>query len=212
MIREKKSEKIPSSLLTTQRYDGEDVKTKLLEDQHNKCYICERRLGTDFQVEHLKSREGHNDLRQKWSNLFMACSYCNGKKSDLYDNNVCPIGTNVENEIRQRIDFTQNKASFTTTVDDEPHRNTVGMLLKLYNGKRNLRNIKETIFFNETKQEIINFSRKINNFLTNSTPENRVLVANELSIDKSMLGFKYWIICDNHLDNEFKDEIKWNKE
>ena len=212
MIREMKSEKIPSSLLTTQRYDGEDVKAQLLEDQHNKCYICERRLGTDFQIEHLKSREGHHDLRQKWSNLFMACSYCNGKKSNLYDNNVWPIGTNVEDEIRQRIDFTQNKASFTTTVDDEPHRNTVEMLLKFYNGKQNLRNIKETIFFNEIKQEIINFSRKVNNFLTNSTPENRVLVANELSIDKSMLGFKYWIICDNHLDNEFKDEIKWNKE
>lgn len=30
MIRERKSEKVPSSLLTTSQYDGEDVKAQLL--------------------------------------------------------------------------------------------------------------------------------------------------------------------------------------
>ena len=51
MIRERKSENVPSSLLTTSQYDGEDVKAQLLEDQHEKCYICERKLGTDFEIE-----------------------------------------------------------------------------------------------------------------------------------------------------------------
>lgn len=37
MIRERKSENVPSSLLTTSQYDGEDVKAQLLEDQHEKC-------------------------------------------------------------------------------------------------------------------------------------------------------------------------------
>ena len=40
MIREKKSEEVPLSLSATARYDGEDVKRQLLEDQHEKCYIC----------------------------------------------------------------------------------------------------------------------------------------------------------------------------
>lgn len=52
MIRERKIGIIPSSLLTTSQYDGEDVKVQLLEDQHKKCYICERKLGTDFEIEH----------------------------------------------------------------------------------------------------------------------------------------------------------------
>ena len=43
------------------------------------------------------------------------------------------------------------------------------------------------------------------------TPANRALVAAELSIEQEMLGFKYWVIRDNHLEAEFKDEIVWNK-
>ena len=57
MIREKKSEEVSLSLSATARYDGEDVKRQLLEDQHEKCYICERKLGTDFQIDHFKSQE-----------------------------------------------------------------------------------------------------------------------------------------------------------
>lgn len=79
MIRERKSEKVPSSLLTTSQYDGEDVKAQLLEDQHEKCYICERKLGTDFEIEHLKSQENYSKLQRDWSNLFLACGYCNRK-------------------------------------------------------------------------------------------------------------------------------------
>lgn len=43
------------------------------------------------------------------------------------------------------------------------------------------------------------------------TSANRALVADELSIEQEMLGFKYWVIRDNHLETEFKDEIVWNK-
>ena len=57
MIKERKNEKEPSSLLTTSQYDGEDVKAQLLEDQHGKCYICERKMGTDFEIEHFKSKK-----------------------------------------------------------------------------------------------------------------------------------------------------------
>ena len=48
MIRLSKSDSIPSSLETTSAYDGEDVKQQLLKDQHEKCYVCERKLETDF--------------------------------------------------------------------------------------------------------------------------------------------------------------------
>lgn len=44
-----------------------------------------------------------------------------------------------------------------------------------------------------------------------ATPQNRALVAEELSIDKEMLGFKYWVIRDNNLETEFRNEIVWNR-
>ena len=206
MIRERKSEKVPSSLLTTSQYDGEDVKAQLLEDQHEKCYICERKLGTDFEIEHFKSKNN-----QEWTNLFLACGYCNKKKSSSFDDNLYPLDTNIENEIEQRIDFSRNKASFTTSVDDDPHQNTVRMLHVFYNGKQKMRVIKEERFFDEAKQKMNRFLEKVNTFLMEPTPANRVLVAAELSIEQEMLGFKYWVIRDNHLEAEFKNEIVWNK-
>lgn len=55
MIRVKKSHNAPSSLNTTSRYDGEDVKQQLLADQNDKCYLCERKRDTDFEIEHHKT-------------------------------------------------------------------------------------------------------------------------------------------------------------
>lgn len=211
MIRERKSENVPSSLLTTSQYDGEDVKAQLLEDQHEKCYICERKLGTDFEIEHLRSQEKYSKLQKEWSNLFMACGYCNRKKSSSFDDNLYPLDTNIEDEIEQRIDFSSNKASFVTTIDDVPHQNTVRMLHVFYNGKKKMRVIKEERFFDEAKQKMNRFLEKVNTFLMEPTPANRALVASELSIEQEMLGFKYWVIRDNHLEAEFKDEIVWNK-
>lgn len=211
MIRERKIGIIPSSLLTTSQYDGEDVKVQLLEDQHEKCYICERKLGTDFEIEHFKSKNNYPELRQEWTNLFLACGYCNKKKSSSFDDNLYPLDTNIENEIEQRIDFSRNKASFTTSVDDDPHQNTVRMLHVFYNGKQKMRVIKEERFFDEAKQKMNRFLEKVNTFLMEPTPANRALVTAELSIEQEMLGFKYWVIRDNHLEAEFKDEIVWNK-
>ncbi|MDM8250915.1 HNH endonuclease [Phocaeicola barnesiae] len=211
MIRERKIGIIPSSLLTTSQYDGEDVKVQLLEDQHEKCYICERKLGTDFEIEHFKSKNNYPELRQEWTNLFLACGYCNKKKSSSFDDNLYPLDTNIENEIEQRIDFSRNKASFTTSVDDDPHQNTVSMLHVFYNGKQKMRVIKEERFFDEAKQKMNRFLEKVNTFLMEPTPANRALVAAELSIEQEMLGFKYWVIRDNHLEAEFKNEIVWNK-
>lgn len=213
MIREKKSTNTPTSLSSSKRYDGEDVKKQLMADQHEKCYICERKLTTDFEIEHLKSQSKYPDLVQEWANLFLACRYCNEKKSDSFDDNVDPLVTNVEEEISQRIDFGQNKAVFATSVADVQHDNTVRMLNLFYNGKggKKLRNLKEERFFNYAKQKVIGFMKMVNDYLVNPTESNRNIVAEELDIDKELLGFKYWIIRDYNLNEIFKNHIIWNK-
>lgn len=213
MIREKKSMTAPVSLSSSKRYDGEDVKKQLMADQHEKCYICERTLMTDFEIEHLKSQSNYPELAQEWTNLFIACGYCNRKKSDSFDDNVDPLVTNVEEDISQRIDFEQNKAVFDTAISDKQHENTVEMLNLFYNGKGRMkpRNLKEERFFNYAKQKVIGFMRMVNDYIVTPTDRNKNIVAEELSIDRELLGFKYWIICDNHLDSDFKNNIIWNK-
>lgn len=213
MIREKKSENVPASLLKTQLYNGEDVKRQLMEDQHEKCYICERKLTTDFEIEHFKSQNKYPDLAREWSNLFLACGYCNRKKSDSFDNNVNPLTVNIEEDIIQRIDFDNNEAIFQSLVADKQHDNTVRMLNLFYNGKggKKLRNLKEERFFNYAKQKVIGFMKIVNDYLVNPTESNRDIVAEKLDIDKELLGFKYWIIRDYNLSENFKNNIIWNK-
>lgn len=213
MIRIKKSPCVPASLSTTKQYDGEDVKKQLMEDQYEKCYICERKLVTDFVIEHFKSESHYPYLKQTWENLFIACSYCNGRKSDSFDNNVNPLTTNVEEEISQRINFIQNKAEFDSSVTDVPHTDTIKLLNILYNGKDRMkpRNLKEEKFFNCTKQKVIAFMRIVHDYMVNPTEKNKQVVAEELSINSELLGFKYWIICDNHLMSDFENVMIWNR-
>ena len=76
MIKVKKSDEAPKSLSTTKAYDGEDVKEQLFKDQNEKCYLCERILTTDFEIEHLHSQHNFPDEVQDWNNLFLSCNYC----------------------------------------------------------------------------------------------------------------------------------------
>ena len=46
--------------------------------------------------------------------------------------------------------------------------------------------------------------------INDKTTENRDKVLGELGIDREFLGFKYWIIKDNNVE-EFYDDIVWNK-
>ena len=213
MIKEKKSTNAPTSLLATKLYNGDDVYAQLLEDQHEKCYICERKLVTDYEVEHFKSENNYPELVQEWTNLFLACGYCNRRKSDSFDDNINPLTTNVEKEISQRIDFGLNKAIFETSVADVQHNNTVRMLNLFYNGKggKKLRKKKEERFFDYAKQKVIGFMKIVNDYLMHPTEINRNIVVEVLGIDKELLGFKYWIIRDYNLNEIFKNNIIWNK-
>ncbi len=213
MIREKKSTNAPTSLSTTTDCNGKDVYAQLMADQHEKCYICERKLVTDYEIEHFKSKNNHPELIHEWTNLFLACRYCNRKKSDSFDDIVDPLVTNIEDEISQRIDFRQNKAVFNTLISDKQHDNTVKMLNLFYNGGERmiLRNLREERFFNYAKQRVTGFMKVVNDYLVNPTESSRNIVAKELAIDKELLGFKYWIIRDYNLNESFKNNIIWNK-
>ena len=211
MIRIKKNVYAPQSLGKNQTYNAEDVRKQLLHDQNEKCYLCERILGTDFEVEHLKSQTHHPELKQEWNNLLLACRYCNNKKTDSFDNILHPLFINIEEEIVQQIDFSKKEAVFCTNIIDEPHNKTIELLNRIFNGNTQLRKIKERFF--EYVISIINrFQQTVNDYLMNPTPENAQKIRNELNITQELLGFKYWIIRNNStLYQTFGQDIIWNK-
>lgn len=213
MIRVAKSPNAPQSLSTTKAYDGVDVLQQLEEDHHKKCYLCERILSTDFQVEHHKSKENHPALRKDWNNLFWACAYCNGKKQHHFDNILHPATVNVEEEIKHTMDIAHKQADFTPLVDTEEHRRTCELLGRLHNGTRKLRTIKEENFIEYVMGVMNNFYRLVDKYLTTPNEENGMLVREELQIEKECLGFKYWIIKSKpQLVEAFANELVWNKQ
>ena len=128
MIRVKKNHDVPSSLTTTSRYDGEDVRKQLLVDQNDKCYLCERKRDTDFEIEHHKSTHNFPDLVQDWNNLYMGCGYCNRKKSDSFDNTLVPKDCNIEDEIEEGVwdeeDYENFLDWFAVWPMEENYKNT----------------------------------------------------------------------------------------
>lgn len=211
MIRVYKSHEIPSSL-KAKRYDGEDVKTRILADQYDKCYLCERNRITDFEIEHHKSESNYPELVQDWNNLYLSCGYCNRKKSDLYDDMLTPNDLNIEDDIEQRIDFANKTAIFSSKVSDKQHYQTVELLSKLYNGTKRVRTIKEERFFEQALGVINFFAELVKKYMEAPTFDTEKAVRDELSIDKELLGFKYWIIKDDPvLLHVFANDIIWNK-
>lgn len=88
MIRIRKSSIVPTEL-STKGYGANSVQAAILVDQDDKCYLCERKRSTDFQVEHLQSRENCPKKENCWDNLFIACGYCNQKKSISLQTGCC---------------------------------------------------------------------------------------------------------------------------
>ncbi len=205
MIRVVKSENIPSSLITSTSYDGEDVKQQLLDDHSGKCYLCERKLITDFQIEHLDPSAS----RQDWQNLFLACGYCNNKKGNRFTNILNPAINNVEDMIEHYIDCSSKKALFISAIDEC----TVRLLNSIFNGIGVMRKIKEERFFEYAMVQISNFKIVLEHYAFDKSPENRQAVKDLISNDQEFLGFKYWIIKRNDdLAAEFAGDIVWNKQ
>ncbi|MCB9675501.1 MAG: hypothetical protein H6737_10320 [Alphaproteobacteria bacterium] len=68
---------VPPASLSGGGYDGDDVRAQLESDFLGKCYLCERKLDGNWQIEHFRPQAGRFEhLRTEWTNLFPADS-CN---------------------------------------------------------------------------------------------------------------------------------------
>lgn len=210
MIKVLKSEDVPTSLATTLQYNGEDVAKQLYIDQKRKCYLCERRCVTDYQVEHRCSQAHFPKDRLSWNNLLLGCSYCNAKKSSDYDNIVDPTHVNVEEVISQRINYADKIAVFDTANNMSFHK-TIELLRRIYNGTGRIRTLREKSFFEYFIKEMNKFSKAVSNYLSDPSVDNVCIIRELLSIEQEFLGFKYWIIKDNGILEQFSDYCIWNK-
>ena len=214
MIKVFKKPTPPESLTAQKRYDSEEVKHQLIADHQGKCYLCERTVTTDFQVEHLHSQEYFPEEKYAWHNLFLSCSYCNGKKSNLFDNILNPAQESIESLIIQELDYLNKRAVFKSanvSLYTEVQQ-TLSLLERIFNGSHKMRKIKEERFFEDFLSKMNAFQKAINNFLVTDNKQTRLTLQEELATDREFLGFKYWLIQRNpKLLCEFAKDIIWNK-
>jgi len=144
MIKVFKKPTSPESLTAQKKYDSEEVKQQLIADHQGKCYLCERTVTTDFQVEHLHSQEHFPKEKYDWHNLFLSCSYCNGKKSNLFDDILNPAQEPIESLITQELDYLNKKAVFkqVNTPASTEVQQTLSLLERIFNGTHKMRKIK----------------------------------------------------------------------
>lgn len=212
MIRIAKSDNRPLSLTTTNAYDGEDVKRQLLLDQQGKCYLCERKVSTDFQIDHLKSKQNHPGLRTEWTNLLLSCSYCNPKKGNRFDGILNPINNDVEDIIEQRINYASKAVVFKSDEASQEVQETISLLETIFNGGGVLKRVREEKLYEDVEAIMNRFNQLIDAYRYNPSKFTEEAVREELSINKELLGFKYWIIKkDAALSATFANDIIWNK-
>lgn len=212
MIRVRKRE-APAEL-AQRGYTCEAVKQALVQDGDQKCFICERHCTTDLQVEHLQSRANHSELENNWGNLYIACDYCNKRKSSYHDDMLHPDCCDVEELIDHRVDLMDELAQFSSTQATADVQSTIRLLSKVYNGARTKgkpRRVMEQLLWEDFKKKYIYFLRVVNAYLAGK-PDAEVAVRELLDVKEEYLAFKYHIIKTNPLLMQaFQNDIIWNK-
>lgn len=214
MIRVHKTAETPPSLQVANciHYDGQDIQEALFNDHHGKCYLCEQQTGKNFEIEHLKPKApGYSPLLEfSWTNLFLSCKYWNGRKPNSFDI-LNPTTINIEDIISHRIDLYSKKVEFHSSQTDINVQQTIELLDKLFNGKSQIRDKRGQILYEDLQREISFFFEMLLHYKSNKNEENKQIIIDCLHISKEFLGFKYWIIKENRMDNEFKDFMVWNR-
>lgn len=213
MIRIRKREDAPEELATKGCFD-DAVKRAILNDQDDKCYICERRIQTDYEIEHLVSQANDETAINEWSNLYLACGYCNQKKSDLFDDIKHPDTYNIEDIIHHSVDLEDERVLFSTSSNDSAVQRTVELLDRMFNGTNAPKRVlKETRFYNQFKHSYNHFQSVVHDYLSGRSEEMRPVIDSLINLKSEYLAFKYAIIMDNEtLRRDFGDKVKWNKQ
>lgn len=216
MIQQRKSQPAPASLAQGKRYDGEDVKELLFEDQFGKCYLCESETAQNFVIEHLRSKHKYPELTCDWNNLFLACPYCNGKKLDKSDALLHPCEAPLELLIDISPDFMSpvHRVDIRPLVDcDEALQCTIDLLESIHNGaKSGMRTKRENVFYQLMREHLLDFQERVLDFLHAANEHTRQAVAESLHLSQPFLSAKLSLLrrCPELLE-EFAAETVWNR-
>lgn len=153
---------------TGRSYNTEHVNQALQEVFHGKCYICENKEATSYQIEHLIPHRGNKKLKYDWNNLFWVCAHCNNIKSDKYE----PILNCTTEPVEHLIAFrktgyfgTDEKLEFVPVKDDNAAiRNTILLLNDAYYGTTPQKKMEARIIRKTLRKDLSKFKEYVREY------------------------------------------------
>ena len=185
-------------------YNQPEVVDALKVVFNNKCYLCENKKITSYNIEHLKPhRNEDKNLKFLWENLFLACAHCNNIKSDKPENIVdC-----TEIDVAKLISFRkigsfawEEKIEIIGLNEDKAVKETVELLEKIYEGNTFLKTMESLNIRKELREEIHDFINAINEYQETDGEDKedaKFLVRKHLKSNSPFAAFKRWIVRDN---------------
>ena len=195
-IERKETEKTEQAIADLQKandnestYNIESVNRALREVFHGKCYICENKAATSYQIEHLVPHRGDKTLKYDWKNLFWSCAHCNNIKSDKYE-------------------------SIIDCTEREDVKNTIALLEAVYYGTTPQKKIEAQIIRKTLRQNLSNFKEYVREYQETEDKEEKedigYLLKKELRDSAAFAAFKRWLIWDNEMFSEIEQFIPEN--
>lgn len=184
-------------------YNTPEVNQALHEMFHGKCYICENKEGSSYQIEHLMSHKEDDDLKYDWNNLFWVCAHCNNVKLGRYDNILDCTKENVDEVIafRKKGYFGNDETLEFVALDDRKStKSTVLLLQNVYYGETAQKAIESKIIRKKLREELSYFKNLVREYkeAEGSDKEDlEILLQRELKNSSAFTAFKRWLIKDN---------------
>jgi hypothetical protein len=138
------------------------VLERLQKDFKNKCYLCESKIHSSVNIEHLKPHYNGKDkfLKFDWRNLFLACGHCNNIKSARFDNilNCTDLNDAIEEKINYHFQGVPTElVKITANSNDDKTLQTQELLLAIYNGTTQQKKLESESIRDALADEIAHF-------------------------------------------------------
>ena len=196
-------------------YNTTAVNQALREVFHGKCYICENKQATSYQIEHLIPHQGNAKFKYDWDNLFLACAHCNNTKLGKYE----PVLDCTKVQVDKMIAFrkkgyfgSEEKLEFVPmTAIDTAVENTVSLLQDVYYGTTPQKQFEARIIRKTLRMELSKFKEFVREYQEAEDEEEKedigLYLKRELGESSAFTAFKRWLIWDNSMYSEIEKYI-----
>ncbi|MCI8274086.1 MAG: hypothetical protein HFI66_00470 [Lachnospiraceae bacterium] len=202
-----KSQRAADSLQNAKKcnrsYNTPEVNAALKELFHGKCYICENKQITSYNIEHLIRHHENPDLKYDWNNLFLACAHCNNTKLGRYE----PILDCTKKHVDKLIAFrkqgyfgTEERLTFDALDSRIETQNTISLLQEVYYGSTPQKKMESLIIRRSLRKELSQFKEYVREYQEAEDEEKedlKCLLKQQLGEASPFTAFKRWLIRDH---------------